>query len=223
MVNPCIPIFIYNILQYMGIFTSSYDGIPRSVYLTLGLILYYTFSESLNGFTSFLSTNRTFLTSGGSSKTAVILATMLIPISNFFIRLILFSAAIFLNGMTLDLRMLVIPVGCFLLLLLGASFGLVLSVFNLITRDIANFVSMIGFYLLFASGVFGVIEATNTFLSILSCSPIYLILDGVRQFVFFGLSPSSMVLTIGILVPIFLFSVAVTAFYRVEHRINTFL
>ena len=170
-----------------------------------------------------MSANRTFLASGGSSKTAVVVATLMVPVSNFFIRLILFFAAVFVNGMTVDLRLLIIPFGCFLLLFLGASFGLVLSVFNLITRDIANFVSMIGFYLLFASGVFGVIEPENTFLFVLSCSPIYLILDGVRQFAFFGLVPTSTVIAVGILVPMFLFSLAITAFYRVEHRINTYL
>ncbi len=222
-VNPCIPIFIYNILQYMGIFASSYGGIPRSVYLTLGLILYYTFSETLNGFTSFLSANRTFLVGGGASKSAVIAATMLVPISNFLIRLILFVTAVFVNGMQLQAEMLVVPVGCIFLLLFGASFGLVLSVFNLITRDIANLVSMIGFYLLFASGVFGVIEPTNVFLRILGYSPIYMILDGVRQFAFYGLSSSMTVILVGTLVPVFLFSLAITAFYRVEHRINTFL
>ena len=78
-VNPCIPIFIYNLLQYMDVFSSNYNGIPRAVFLTLGLILYYSFSEALNGFTSFLGANRTFLVSGGSNKTAVIVATMLVP------------------------------------------------------------------------------------------------------------------------------------------------
>ena len=98
-----------------------------------------------------------------------------------------------------------------------------LSVFNLITRDIANFVAMIGFYLLFASGVFGVIEPTNVFLNILAHSPVYLIIDGVRQIAFFGENPGLNVVLAGTLVPLFLFSFGITAFYRVEHRVNTFL
>lgn len=222
-VNPCIPIFIYNILQYMDIFTSNQHGIPRAVFLTVGLILYYSFSEALNGFTSFLGANKTFLVSGGSNKTAVICATLLVPFCNFLIRLLLFAVIAFSNQTAFNFGMLVLPIGCVLLVVLGTAFGLVLSVFNLITRDIANLVSMIGFYLLFASGVFGVIEPTNAFLNILAHSPIYMVIDGVRQIVFFGIVPTSQTIAVVFAVPIFLFSLSITAFYRVEYRINTYL
>jgi len=222
-VNPCIPIFIYIILQYMNIFSSNYNGIPRAVFLTLGLILYYSFSESLNGFTSFLSHNKTFLKSGGSNKTAVICATFLIPLSNFSIRFVLFVSVVLLNKMTIGPEMLMLPVGFLFLTILGSSIGLVLSVFNLITRDIANFVSMIGFYLLFASGVFALIEPTSTFLTILAHSPIYMIIDGVKQFVFFDQYPNGLSLLFGTVPPLVLFSFSILAFYRVEYRINSFL
>ena len=222
-VNPCIPIFIYNVLQYLDIFSSNYNGIPRAVYLTLSLTLYYTFSESLNGFTSFLSLNRTFLMSGGTSKSAVILATFLVPLSNFSIRLMLLAIILVLNGTVIDLNVVFLPIGCFLLMLLGASVGLILSVFNLISRDIANLVSMISFYLLFASGIFGTIEPTNSFLQALMWSPVYIVIEGVRQLVFFGLEPNGLNVAIGLLAPIVLFSFSITAFYRVEYRINSFL
>lgn len=222
-VNPCIPIFIYNVLQYLDIFSSNYNGIPRAVFLTLSLILYYAFSESLNGFTSFLSLNRTFLMSGGTSKSAVILATFLVPMSNFSIRLLLLALILWGNGTAIDLNVLYLPVGCFLLMLLGASVGLFLSVFNLISRDIANLVSMMSFYLLFASGIFGTIEPTNSFLQALMWSPVYIVLEGVRQLVFFALEPSGLNIAVGILTPIVLFSFSITAFYRVEYRINSFL
>lgn len=222
-VNPCIPIFIYNLLQFMGIFSSDQHGIPRAVYLSLGLILYYTFSESTNILTTSPVRNRVFLLGGGVAKSVIIVASILEVFSNFAIRYCFYLILLAIYGFSVLKALTIVPLLVVFLVLLGSAIGIVLSVFNVLLKDVSNVVSMACFYLLFASGVFGVIEKTNLFFTILTYSPVYMVIHHSRELIFWSGAYLSTGLIVAMAVSALFFWLSLLGFYRVESKINTFL
>lgn len=223
MVNPCIPIFIYNLLQFMGIFAGNQHGIPRAIYLSLGLIVYYTFSESTNTLTSSPVRNRVFLLGGGVEKSVVIGASILEVITNFAIRYAFYLVMLAIYGFSLFKAITVVPLLIIFLVLLGSGIGIILSVFNVVLKDVSNVVRMVCFYLLFASGVFGIIDKTNLFFTCLTYSPVYMVIQHSRDLIFWSGVYLSTSLVVAMVVSVLFFMVSLLGFYRVESRINTFL
>ena len=222
-VNPCIPIIIYNLLQVLGIFSDPQQGVPRAIYLTLGLIVYYSFSESTNILTSFPGRNRVFLLGGGVEKSVVIAASILEVISNFIIRYSLYLILLAIHGYSVFKALTIVPLLVIILIFLGSGIGIILSVFNVILKDVSNVVSMACFYLLFGSGVFGVIEKSNLFFTCLTYSPVYMVINQSREMVFLGGATLSTSLAVGMIACLLFFMVSLLLFYRVETKINTYL
>ena len=223
LMNPCIPVILYNLLQYLGVFSNNQDGIPRAVYLTLGLIVYYTFSESLSKLTSCCTGNRVFLLAGGVQKSAVIMATLLEVVFNFLIRYTLYIILLIANDFPILDALIFVPALALFPILLGGGLGIFLSVFDVISRDISNAVNMICFYLLFGSGVFSAIERSNLFFTILSYSPIYLVIDFCRDLVFWDGANLTRPLLVSMCAAVAIFIMSLVGFYRVESKINSYL
>ena len=222
-VNPCIPIFIYNLLQFMGIFANDQHGIPRAIYLSLGLIVYYTFSESANILTAFPVRNRVFLLGGGVEKSVAIMASILEVFANFLIRYSLYLILLGFYGFSVIKAITFVPVLVLFLVLLGSGLGIILSVFNVLLKDVSNVVSMACFYLLFGSGVFGVIEKTNLFFTFLTYSPVYMVINHSREYVFWSGASISVGFVAGMIASVLIFMISLVGFFRVESRINPFL
>lgn len=222
-VNPCIPIFIYNLLQFMGIFATNYNGVPRAIYLTLGLIVYYAFSEAMTTLTASPVRNRVFLLSGGVEKSVVLMASLLEVIANFGIRYFFYLVMLIISDYQILDAMIYIPILVVFVILLGAGIGIIFSVFNVVLRDVSNVVRMVSFYLLFGSGVFGAIEKTNLFFTILNYSPVYMVIEFSRDLIFWDGAIYSSSLVIASAVSLLLFNLSLVGFYRVESKINTFL
>lgn len=222
-VNPCVPVIIYNLLQFMGIFSNNSEGVPRAIYLSLGLIIYYVFSESLTKLTSCCVSNSVFLLGGGVQKSVVISAGFLEVFSNFLIRFVLYLCLLIAYDFPVAKAVFIVPPLSFILVLLGGGIGIALSAFNVILRDVSNAVNMICFYLLFGSGVFATIEQTNLFFTLLSYSPIYLVIDYCRDAVFIGQHHISSALIGATAVSVFIFFLSLVGFYRVESKINSYL
>ncbi|MDA0315709.1 MAG: ABC transporter permease, partial [Bacteroidetes bacterium] len=153
-ITPVVPIVLYNFLQIAGLFGDPQSGIPRSVFLSYGLTLYYCFSETLVSTTGIITNNRGVIVSSGTSKVLLGFSEILGICFNFSVRSILFW--VILGSMEIDvgIRAFTILLWGGLMMAFGYIIGLTLSLFAVIYKDITNFLQIIAFYLLFASGVF---------------------------------------------------------------------
>ena len=90
-------------------------------------------------------------------------------------------------------------------------------------KDITNFVSIISFYLLFASGVFRQIEAEGWVWDLLRSSPLYQIIGNTRDYVF-GLSTEiASFATISTIFVALSMVFSLTIFYRGERYVDKIL
>ncbi len=46
-VMPCLPLFLYNFLNFIGVFGASADGYPRAITISIGITFYTLFADSL--------------------------------------------------------------------------------------------------------------------------------------------------------------------------------
>ena len=222
-VTPIVPIILYNFLQLAGLFGDPQGGIPRSVFLTYGLTLYYGFSESLVTSTGLIANNRGIIISSGTSKILIGLSELLGILFNFIIRSIVFWSITKSVGVDLGFRGFSIIMWGFLMIGSGYAVGLMLSLFTVIYKDITNFVSIIAFYLLFASGVFREIDNEGWIWDFLRSSPLYQIIGKTREYVFgqaVEVTPFAIIAFVS--VALFLIS-SLTIFYRGERYVDKIL
>lgn len=215
-IMPCSPIIIYNFLEKLGVFGSHESGIPRSVYVTFGLTMYFIFPESLNIIGSALSSNRNYILKTGLSKVSAILVSCLEVVSNFLIRLVFMSSILIIFTNNFSINFLYLPIYGFIMMLFSFSLGIFVSIFSILYKDLNSVTGMIGFYMLFASGIFLPIPQGNWFFEALQTSPIYKIIQEGRDVCLFsnGLTDSSIYyIAIGSFV---FFVFAIVALYRVD-------
>ncbi len=173
-VMPCLPIFLYNLLNAIGIFGEGSDGVPRSITISIGIIYYYIFSETIVGFSAALESNKSYIVKTGVAFRACYLSVLYAVLSNFVIRYLVFLIIYFFYDYRFSPN-LIYAIFYFLVpVLVGASLGLILSVFTVFYRDFNNFVQTIAFYMLFGSGVFGLIDGTSTLEIFVSNLPSYI-------------------------------------------------
>lgn len=222
-IMPCLPVFIYNVLQVMGVFATPGTGIPRSIFLTFGLILYYTFSETVNGITADSVRNSRYIVESGIPKMAIILSTTVEVVANLVIRTVVF---LILTSITYGMppwSFALLPVFAIPLIVLGLTLGLVLNLFCVLYHDLLNIVRTVSFYLLFASGVFTTIPDEGTFFHLLRMSPIYQLISIGRNMALetdFTLWPHALLAAFFCLVAL---PFALVAFYRAEKLVNSYL
>lgn len=223
MIMPCLPIVIYNLLQYLGIFASSVHDVPRSLYLSVGILVYYSFADSLTSGTDLHIVHKNEILKTGFSKAALIQFNILQVLSDLLIRILCLLVMYQFSGYPMSWRMIALPFMCLPCVCVGFAIGLLLGLLAPIYKDIRNMVSIASFYLLFASGVFAEIPSTNVFFQILKSSPVYIVVNESRWFLF-GLPEFSF----KYYASIFGFSViaiilSMILFRRAERTVNSYL
>lgn len=181
---PLVPIVLYNVLQISGLFGDSEGGLPRSIFLTYGLTLYYSFSQTLGSISGLIINNQGVIVSSGISKILLSFSEVLSVGSDLVIRSIVFWLLLEFMDVEVGFRGFSILMWGFFLMILGYSVGLVISLFAVIYRDLVNFIQIVSFYLLFASGVFSPIDGDGIVWDILRSSPLYQIIEKTRSYVF---------------------------------------
>jgi ABC-type polysaccharide/polyol phosphate export permease len=222
-INPCVPLIVYNSMQFLGIFKDTSADVPRSVHLTLGLLIYYAFSDALNSFTICLPQNSQYILRGGVSKLSAYTGTFYEVVANFMIMFVSFVILSYFVGYKFGLGLLCIPIIGLMGIVFGTFLGVFLSIFYVYYRDLGNMLRMFTFYLLFGSGVFGEIEEAGLFYDILRSSPLYKLICQARVILFerqFAID-YSILYVLGI--SIVLLIIFMGYFMRGEKRLNAFI
>jgi len=186
-IMPCLPLFLYNFLNYIGVFGEVNDETPRAITISIGITYYTLFSESLVRISGTLVNNKNYIVKTGIGFRSCYLGALYSVYSSFIIRFfVLVIILSFYDGylapnIILAFIYSVVPV------IIGTSFGLFLSVFSVFYRDIDNIVQTFAFYLLFASGVFATINGDSTLENIVSSLPSYVAVVNARALIVSGL------------------------------------
>lgn len=223
LIMPCLPVFIYNLLQALGVFADAESTVPRSIFLSIGVLIYYVFSETLTGISGATLTNSNYIINSGIPKITLICAECLEVIANFLIRFVGFTLVSSILIAPMPWTILLLPLMLIPMIAIGLTFGLIINLFSVLYKDLTNVIQTISLYLLFASGVFLAIPDGNKFFELLKMSPLY-------QLICYGrtLSISVPLPEPDYILPSFIFSFlflpfSLLAFYRSEKLVNSYL
>ena len=182
-VMPCLPVILYNALNYLGIFASTGDGVPRALIISFGITFYLVFSESIVGCTNCLELNKSYINKTGLDIIPCYVSIVFAVLMSFSIRFLALLVALIFYAEYYTFNLLYAPILALSIIIFGVSIGSMLSIFATFYRDLTNFVQMMAFYLLFASGVFGFIDATTTIGKFVTVLPSYIYVTFSRSVV----------------------------------------
>jgi len=231
-VMPCIPLVIYTSLQYLGVFNTSADNLPRAIYAGWGILLFFAFADTLRNTTGALVTHRRDILQTGIPKMALVVVSALQAIGDLAMRSVAFLAALLLLHITPSPWLVLAPVFALALVILAFSLGCVLSLIIIYYRDLLNLLTAALGYLFFASGVFMSIPANkaNLFFEFLRLQPVYLIIQQSRHLCLLGphvldsdFTAQPWALAATLVVCFASLPIALTFFYRGESLVNNHL
>lgn len=222
-VMPTLPLILYNFLDKLGIFSSPANEIPRAITLSLGITIYYIFSETIANTSLALEANKNYIHRTGIKPEACYLSAIYEVISNFLIRYIACAIIILFFDQKLTLQyLLFIPLGI-VFSLASVGIGIILSIFVVFYRDTINIVQAFLFYLLFASGVFGRVAADSDVYQVISKIPTYIVVQSLKNFTLnvspIGWGAFTITIISGFLVLIF----AIYAYNNAKNTVVSFL
>ena len=186
-IMPCLPLFLYNFLNFIGVFGESTGEIPRAITISVGITFYTLFSESLIKVSGALVGNKNFIIKTGIGFRSCYLSALFSVYSNFLIRFFVLVIILAFYDGYLGSSILLAFFYSSIPVTIGTSFGLFLSIFSVFYRDIDNIVQTFAFYLLFASGVFATIDGTSMLENIVSNLPSYVAVVNARAVIIDGL------------------------------------
>lgn len=182
-VMPCLPIILYSILSALDVFGGGASGPPRAITISVGITFYYLFSETIVGFSSVLELNKSYITKTGVSFKACYISILYSVYSNFVIRFIVILGLLISYEIPYSIGIIyAIPYSVFPILV-GASIGLMLSIFTVFYKDFNNFVQTVAFYMLFGSGVFGKIDGDSLFERMFINMPTYVTVSNAKSLI----------------------------------------
>lgn len=230
-VMPCVPLAIYTSLQYLGVFTSSADNLPRAIYAGWGILLFFAFADTLRNTTGALVTHRRDILQTGIPKMALVVVSALQAVGDLAMRSVAFLVALVLLHVHPSPWLALAPVFALALVTLAFSLGCVLSLIIIYYRDLLNLLTAALGYLFFASGVFIQIPARHDlFFDFLRWQPVYLIIQQSRHFCLLGpraidtgFTAHPWALAATLLACFASLPIALTFFYRGESLVNNHL
>lgn len=170
---PCLPIFLYNILNAIGVFGENGSETPRAITISVGVTFYTLFSESLVGFSNALESNKNYIVKTGIRFRACYLSSLFAVYTSFLIRFVVVLFVLSAYGDYLTYKLFYAFAYSWIPVLFGSSVGLFLSIFLVFYKDVENIVQTMSFYLLFASGVFIVVDGNSILERIVAALPSY--------------------------------------------------
>lgn len=216
---PLVPLTVYLFLTKIRVFPS-FDGVDGATYLTFGVTMWFVF-------TGFVLLPITTVNSRKQQamKTSLPLSTSIVSafanlVFETAVRICLVAIIIIVNGSWptwfSPLVFLLFLPGFFLFF--GA--GLILSIMNVIYKDVARLVTIILQYGIFVSGVIFPLGSSELIRTLNNFNPFAVMVDACREIVFKGQIPNWIPLSIWSGIGIVIFILGCRLFYVMEYRIR---
>jgi len=216
---PLVPLTVYLFLTKIRVFPS-FDGVDGATYLTFGVTMWFVFT----GFV-LLPINIVDSRKQQAMRTSLPLSTSIVSafanlVFETAVRICLVTLIIVVNGswptwLSPLVFLLFLP-GFFLFF--GA--GLILSIMNVIYKDVARLVTIILQYGIFVSGVIFPLGSSEIIKTLNNFNPFAVMVEASREVVFKGQILNWIPLTIWSLSGILIFLLGCRLFYVMEYRIR---
>ncbi|MDB3887356.1 ABC transporter permease [bacterium] len=166
-----------------------------AVYLFIGLIVWGVFTESTSGMIVVLKTKKYLYEYSNMSKLDIYISSQLSIIIGFIFNLVVFVIALYVDGLSLGINILWLPLVFLNLFLFSIGTSMVLSNLFLVAKDIKQIWGLVVMFLFWVSPLLYHYERISESLPILNyINPMAGIIINFRQTLMYNLPPNFMLL-----------------------------
>jgi len=165
------------------IITVSETAVPYAAYVVLGMTLWQTFLDALNGPVTALAAEKNLLAKFNVAPEAIILSKLGEALFNFAVRSVLSAALFVWYGVAVGPTLLLAPLGVAALVILGASMGLFLAPFSALYQDVPKSLPIVTSFWFFLTPIVYPAPAHGLLALIVRWNPVTPLLVTTRELV----------------------------------------
>ena len=150
---PFVAVAIFAFIARYRVLPMGQVNMPYIVFGVWSFTVWQLFSNSLSACTSSLSAAGPMLSKINFSKDTLVIASLMQPILDFLLRLVFLAGLFWYFEFMPSIESVWIPLLLIPLILMALGIGLMLSILNLLVRDIGNFVGMFAIFGMFFAPV----------------------------------------------------------------------
>jgi lipopolysaccharide transport system permease protein len=157
--------------------------LPYPVYVVLGMTLWQTFLDALNGPVAALAAEKNLVTKFNVAPEAIILSKLGEALFNCTVRSLLTAVLFAWYGVGVGPTLLLAPAGVASLVVLGASMGLLLAPMSALYQDVAKSLPIISSFWFFLTPIIYPVPTHGAFARIVRLNPVTPLLAATRELV----------------------------------------
>lgn len=218
---PIVAASVFLFLRAGGSVEMAATDIPYPAFVFVGTILWQVFVDALNGPLKVVGTSRAMLVKINFPREALILAGVFITLFNFLVRLIILIPVVaffywkFPAELALSPSLLLFPVGVFAIILLGYTFGVLLTPVGMLYKDVQSSMTIVIGFWMFLTPVAFPLGAQGSFLSLIQhLNPVSPVIETTRDWLY-GTPPNMLPWFLGVIAISLVFVVIGWIVYRV--------
>ena len=218
-IGPIVSVVAFILLQESGLFNIGDVGVPYVVYALVGLSFWQFFSSGLVAGSGSLLAAGSMITKINFSKKALVVSSMGRTLVFFLIQftLALFSFVFF--GVMPNVAIFLTPLLIMPLVLAILGLGFILSISQVVIRDIGNLLSFAITFLLLITPILYATPSEGIMAQLTKLNPLYYLISLPRDLIFTGTSSLWVGFLLSSVLSIIIFWIGLVAFHIAETRI----
>jgi lipopolysaccharide transport system permease protein len=216
---PLISVGTFIILNRSGIFNIGSINVPYPIYAVLGMAFWQLFSTGLIASSNSLVKAGPMIIKINFSKKSLVIASCGQSIISFAVQFILVLILFICYGIAPSILILLVPIIIIPIMLLTLGFGLILSLFNGIFRDIGNILSVLITFLMFLTPVLYARPTSGILAFITRYNPLYYLVSVPRELILMGGISEWKGFLVASIISVIVFMVCLVVFHLTETRV----
>jgi lipopolysaccharide transport system permease protein len=216
---PIVSVSAFIVLNQSGLFNVGSIDVPYPVYALFGLAFWQLFSTGLVASSNSLVQAGSMISKINFSKKALVIAAMGKTLVAFLIQLALAFVSFAFFGVIPNVAILLTPILILPLVLATLGLGFVLSLLNVVIRDIGNILSIGMTFLLFLTPVMYAAPTSGILGQLTLLNPLYYLVSVPRDLALTGATAGWLGFLVSSALSVVVFMVCIAAFHLTETRL----
>lgn len=221
-INPVIPISVYVVLALFGVFPQKGE-IPKALFIVSGFTIWALIPSFVLATIDAVWEDRSALKVVNIPILVIIASRLGQPISETLVRVVVLMGVLAYYNVSFGIQMVVWPILLVPILLFSIGFGLIASMFNLLSNDVRHALAMILTYGVWASSVIIPMPTTGYVGYLAQINLFNQFVVGARSYLVVGALPNPTGYLVASVVSVFVFLLGIWAQHQARQMIRNFL
>jgi lipopolysaccharide transport system permease protein len=222
LIMPLIPLGVYVLLASIKVIKTA-DHMPFVIYIIVGMVLYLFFTGTMISVIDAVNKEKGILKKVKYPLFAVMLSNFVQVVFDLIIRCIFLMPVMIFFEITPSIGSLMVIPLMIVGFLLFFSIGMILSIINIIYKDVKNFIDIIIRYALFFSSVIFSLPSDGLIGQINRFNPFNTLIVSIRDWFVLGSAEISVDILVWAALAVLLFLVACKITYAMDYRVREYL